>query len=111
MAAAANWSPMSDSNDRDWGRDLLMRLLDGIKEDLAKLSEAQGDDGKTARAAFLRVEQVEVKVAQLEAESRRSEVSLAEIKALSKAAGYMGGAITGVLSGILTAFVIRMLHL
>ena len=90
---------------------MLLRLLDNLKDELEKLAHAEGETGKTARAAFLRVEQVENAVSKLQAESRQSEVSLAEIKALSKAAGYIGGAITGVLGGILTAFIIRLFSL
>lgn len=114
-------------------RALVLRLLDRIEEDIKALETQQSETEKVARSAFLRVEGAEDHLAALRAdmggnvarlreelekvsnESRTSTISLAEIKATAKAAakgaGYVAGAVTGALGAIITAFLMKILHL
>lgn len=110
-------------------RALLLRLLDKIEDDVSKLDRQQADTEKTARAAFVRVEAAEDSLASLRTaladvvelyrkeiekvgnEARASTISLAEIKAMSKTAGYLAGAVTGLLASVLTAFLMKLLNL
>jgi hypothetical protein len=108
----------SDQPDGREYRELLLRLIDGVKDDMVALRESivalrdeVGDTEKIARAAFLRIEQAEVKIAKLETQTQDSTLSIVEIKAVSKTAGMIAGAITGVLGAVLTGFLMRILNL
>ena len=116
---------------------LILRLLDNIEKDVAKLDREQTDTERVARSAFNRVEAVEDTLAavreridenverlrqeieRVSAESRQSTMSLVEIKAVAKTAGktagYVGGALAGSLLGllgtILGAFLLKLLNL
>ncbi len=120
---AARLSPMSDDGGGEY-RALLLRLLDKIEQDVAKLFTQQGETEKTARSAFLRVEQhedrlidirrdLEDHVARLReelnkvsAEAKLSTVSLAEIKGTARLSGIIGG----VLASLLVGWILSLLN-
>jgi hypothetical protein len=111
---------MPNDSDEGWARDLLTRLLDGLshdvatlgdrqREDFARLNAQQTDTERTARSAFLRVEEVERKVSKLETSDDASTISLAEIRAVSKTAGVVMGFIAGIVGTILATFFMKLL--
>lgn len=120
MAATRNREHLQMSGDdagREW-RDLLLRLLDGVKDDIASMRDSHNDlrdkfeaMEKVGRSAFVRVEGAEDRLTRVETEAKASTVTLAEIKTMGRSAGYLGGLVAGVLGALLTAFVMTLLHL
>ncbi len=112
-------NPVSEEGGGGEYRALLLRLLDNIEKDVAKLFSAQGETEKIARAAFVRVESVEdglnqtkrdlhdnvsqlrTEIERVAAEAKTSTIDLVTIKATAKGAGYIAGAITGAVLGLL----------
>lgn len=96
-------------------RDLLLRLIDGIKADIGALRDGHGDLDKIARDAYNRLGEMERRVNEVERVANAATISLVEIRALAKGAGSVagtiGGAITGILASILVAFILQVLHI
>lgn len=96
-------------------RDLLLRLIDGIKDDIGALREGHGDLDKIARDAYNRLGEIERRMTDVEKSSNAATLSLVEIKSLAKGAGSVagtiGGAITGILASVLIAFILQVLHI
>lgn len=110
-------------------RALLLRFLDNVIGDVKELAETirdltkKGDEtDRTARSAFLRVEQVEddlsklrheirEQIAELERKESASAVSLGEIRGVAKGAGLVWGLVSGALVSIVVAALSRALGL
>jgi len=103
-------------------RALLLRILDKIEADVARLDGNQMETDRYARSSFSRVEAVEDSVAQLREaltkvteQADESTLSITEIKAVAKvtgkAAGYISGAVTGTLGAVVIAFLLKLLHI
>lgn len=95
-------------------RDLLLRLIDGIKDDIGALREGQGDLDKIARDAYNRLSEIERRMGDVERSSTAATLSLVEIRSVAKGAGTVAGTISGaiasVLGSILIAWIISLLH-
>lgn len=110
-------------------RALLLRFLENVIDDVKELAESirdlarKGDDtDRTARSAFLRVEQVEddlnklreeirEQISELERKESASAVTLGEIRGVAKGAGLVWGLISGALVSILVAILSKVLGL
>jgi len=95
-----------------------MRLIDDIMADIKKLESEQTETDRVARSAFIRVEDVEDKLAALklvvskvEDQADVSTLSIADIRAVSRTVGLLSGAVTGVLASVLVAFILKALHI
>ncbi len=104
-----------DEGGREW-RDLLLRLLDGIKDDLVALERQHQETDRYARSAFSRVEAAEDKlsavrdmVEKLHDQANESTLSIVEIKTVAKTVGKTSGLIWGLASGILGGVIVTVL--
>lgn len=113
---------MSEEPDGREYRDLLLRLIDGIKDDLGSLRENlsaasthRSEIEKLARDACNKLSELERRMKDVERDSRVATLDLVQIKAVAKGAGSVagtiGGAVTGILCSILIAWVLRALHI
>ncbi len=91
---------------REW-RDLLMRLLDAIKDDIRTMREAHDDTDRAARDALSKVAEIERRLENIEPVSGQ----VVELKALAKqtaqVTGSIWGAALGVAGSVLTALLLK----
>lgn len=116
---------MTPGGAEDRERELLLRLLDGIKDDVvgvrdshAALRDKIDEIERYARSSFSRVEAVEDEVARLErkqekleADALASTLSIVQIRATARGAGMVAGAVISFLVSLLTAWVLHVLKL
>lgn len=91
--------------------DWLSRLLEGFTDDVRGLKNEHRETDQLARKNDGRITDLERRMANVESESRATTLSVVEIRAVAKGAGYVSGAITGILGALLTAFLLRVLHI
>ena len=96
-------------------RDLILRLLEGVRNDVGALREGQANTDQIARDAYNKLGELERRMGSVENESRDTTLSMVEIKAVAegagKVAGLIWGAVTGILGSIVVALIMHKLRL
>lgn len=97
------------SEGEGWGRDLLMRLLDDIRNDIVAMRDGGSETDRIARDALGKIVEVERRLIVVENDSKAAALSLVEIKSLARGVGSAWGAVAGALLSLLTAWALKAL--